>query len=269
MRSTMQRLLVLVVTAPTALAMLIALTPAVLIGQGGPTDRQKVDPAAAQRGRTVYAAQCINCHGSTAKGGPNGPDLIRSTAVLRDRLGSHIGPAMRAASASHQGALTTAQLVDLSHFLRDRVEAVIRNRTPTAPIDVLIGDPEAGRVYFNGAGRCSTCHSPTGDLAGLRARTSDALTLKQRFLFPSLVRSSKQVEVTVTPASGPPVSGTLVRLDNFTVSLRDAAGDYRSFSRVPGVTLDVRDPLTAHRELLDHYTDEAIHDVVAYLWTIK
>jgi cytochrome c oxidase cbb3-type subunit 3 len=245
------------------------LMPALLVAQGGPTDRQKVDPAAAQRGRTVYAAQCINCHGSNAKGGPNGPDLIRSTAVLRDRLGSHIGPAMRAAAASHQASLTAGQIVELSHFLRDRVEAVTRNRTPTAPVDVLTGDPEAGRVYFNGAGRCATCHSPTGDFAGLRTRTPDALTLQQRFLFPSLARSKKQVEVTVTPASGPPVSGTLVRIDNFSVSLHDAAGDYRSFSRVPGVQVDVRDPLTVHRELLDQYTDEAIHDVVAYLWTIK
>ncbi len=53
------------------------------------------------------------------------------------------------------------------------------------------------------------------------------------------------------------------------MALRDAAGDYRAFSRVPGVTVEVRDPLAAHRELLDQYTDEAIHDVVAYLWTIK
>jgi hypothetical protein len=65
------------------------------------------------------------------------------------------------------------------------------------------------------------------------------------------------------------VSGTLERIDNFSVALRDASGGYRSFSRVPGVTVEVRDPLTAHRELLDQYTDEAIHDVVAYLWTIK
>lgn len=237
--------------------------------QGGPTDRQKVDPAAAQRGRVVYAAQCINCHGSTAKGGPNGPDLIRSTAVLRDRYGSHIGPAMRTTPTSHTARLTPEQVVDLSHFLRDRVEAITRNRTPTAPIDVLTGDPEAGRAYFNGAGRCSTCHSPTGDFAGLRSRTPDALTLQQRFLFPTLARSTKRVEVTVTPVNGTPLSGTLVRLDNFTVALRDASGDLRSFSRVPGVTVDVRDPLTTHRELLDHYTDDNIHDVVTYLWTLK
>jgi cytochrome c oxidase cbb3-type subunit III len=237
--------------------------------QGGPTDRQKVDAAAALRGRSVYAAQCINCHGGTAKGGPNGPDLIRSVAVLRDRLGSHIAPAMRAASASHQASLTDGQIADLSNFLRERIEAVTRNRTPSAPIDVLTGDPEAGRRYFNGAGQCSSCHSPTGDFAGLRSRTPDALTLQQRILFPSLVRSAKRVEVVVTPPSGPPVSGTLVRIDNFSVSLTDASGDYRAFSRVPGVQVDVRDPLAVHHELLDQYTDEAIHDVVTYLWTLK
>ena len=72
---------------------------------------------------------------------------------------------MRAAASAHQATLTHPQIVDLSHFLRERVEAVTRNRTPTVPIDVLTGDPEAGRVYFNGAGQCSTCHSPTGDFA--------------------------------------------------------------------------------------------------------
>jgi cytochrome c oxidase cbb3-type subunit III len=77
------------------------------------------------------------------------------------------------------------------------------------------------------------------------------------------------VEVTITPLSGAPVSGTLIRIDNFSVSLRDAAGESRTFLRLPGVMVDVRDPLTAHHELLDHYTDAAIHDVVAYLWTLQ
>jgi mono/diheme cytochrome c family protein len=99
---------------------------------------------------------------------------------------------MRASASSHAASLTQAQIVDLSHFLRQRIEAVTRNRTPTAPIDVLTGDPEEGRRYFNGAGRCSTCHSPTGDFAGLRTRTPDALTLQQRVLFPTLIRSTKK-----------------------------------------------------------------------------
>jgi mono/diheme cytochrome c family protein len=253
----------------TLLLALAVLMPSSFAGQGGPTNRPKVDDAAAARGRGLYAQHCINCHGSTAKGGPNGPDLIRSPAVLRDRLGSTLGPAMRATPASHAATLLPDQVVDLSHFLRQRVESVVRNRTPTAPIDVLTGDPEAGRAYFNGAGRCSSCHSPAGDFAGLRSRTPDAMTLQQRVLFPTLARSARTIEVTVTPASGQPVTGTLVRIDNFTVSLRDAQGDYRSFTRGPGVGVQVRDPLAAHHELLDQYTDDDIHDVVAYLWTLR
>src|ERR1044071_7913577 len=96
--------------------------PTALFGQAGPADRPPLDEAAAMRGRSVYARQCINCHGSTAKGGPNGPDLIRSPVVLRDRLGSGIGPAMQATPASHAASLTPAQVVDLSHFLRERIE---------------------------------------------------------------------------------------------------------------------------------------------------
>jgi len=168
--------------AHRATVWLVALLLVVLVSapasmQGGPTDRPPLDDAAAARGRRVYAAQCINCHGSTAKGGPNGPDLIRSPAVLRDRLGSTIGPAMRGAASAHTGSLSGSELVDLSHFLRQRVDAITRNRTTTATIDVLTGDPEAGRRYFNGAGRCSTCHSPAADFAGIASRTQDALTL--------------------------------------------------------------------------------------------
>ena len=135
---------------------------------------------------------------------------------------------------------------------------------------MLTGDPEAGRAYFNGAGRCSSCHSPTGDLAGLRARTSDALTLQQRFLFPTLARSTE-------PGRGHRDAARRARRyperwsASTTSTSRSATppGDYRAFSRVPGVKVDVRDPLAAHHELLDQYTDDAIHDVVAYLWTLK
>jgi mono/diheme cytochrome c family protein len=236
-------------------------------GQAGPYERQKVDAAAATRGRALYAQHCINCHGSTAKGGERGPDLIRSVVVLRDRLGNAIGPALK--SSAHQTSLTDAQVVDLSHFLHQRVESIASNRTARAPIDVLTGDPEAGRAYFNGAGQCSTCHSPTGDLAGIGRRVSDGVALQQRWLFPSLRRGGdKQVEVTVT-VGGVMTRGALVRQDDFTVSLRDAAGQLHSFTRAPGVDIVVRDPLETHAALLDRYTDADIHNVTTYLSTLK
>src|SRR5262245_1699213 len=153
--------------------------------QAGPYERQRIDDAGATRGRALYAQQCINCHGSTAKGTDRGPDLIRSVIVLRDRLGSGIGPAITP-SASHQATLTAEQVVDVSHFLHQRIEAVATNRTPRVPIDVLTGDIEAGKAYFHGAGTCITCHSESGDLKGLASRVSDPVALQQRWLFPTL-----------------------------------------------------------------------------------
>jgi mono/diheme cytochrome c family protein len=233
--------------------------------QPGPTDRPRVDPAAADRGRSVYLQRCVNCHGNAAKGTDSGPDLLRSVVVLRDRLGGAIGPAL--GSPAHAMTLTAAQVADVSHFLRQRIEAIAGNRNAPSPPDVLTGDPEAGRAFFNGAGGCSGCHSPAGDLAGLARRIPVPVNLQQRMLFPTL--RTRQVEVTVTPRSGPAVSGTLVRIDDFTVALRDAAGEYRGFTRTPDLRVEVRDPLAAHYALLDRYTDADMHDVVAYLVTLK
>ena len=246
----------------------VLLATATLVAQG-PYERQRVDAAAADRGRALYAKHCINCHGSTAKGTDRGPDLIRSNVVLRDRLGNGIGPAIKP-SATHMATLSGAEIVDLSHFLHQRVESIVSNRNPRGPLAVLTGDPEAGRTYFNGAGRCSTCHSPAGDLAGVATRIPDAANLQQRFLFPTLRRGGpKQVEVTVTTPKQPAVTGTLVRLDDFSVALRDAAGEYQAFTRGPGVTVSVSDPLQVHHELLDRYTDADMHNLTAYLSTMK
>jgi mono/diheme cytochrome c family protein len=239
-----------------------------LAAQAGPTERQRIDNAAADRGRLLYTQYCINCHGSTIKGTDSGPDLIRSVVVLRDRLGNGIGPAIR--KAPHQTTLTEAQVVDLSHFIHQRVEAIASNRNARGTLNVITGNAEAGRTFFNGAGKCNTCHSPTGDLAGIATRIPVAVNLQQRFLFPALTRGGpKQVEVTVTPAGGRPVSGTLVRIDSFNVSLRDSSGEYQTFRRASNVKVDVRDPLAAHHDLLDQYTDADMHNILAYLETLK
>ena len=253
----------------TTATVLLVFAAGSLLAQGGPYERQRIDNAAADRGRSVYTKQCINCHGSTAKGTDRGPDLIRSTVVLRDRLGNGIGPALKT-SANHQATLSQAEIVDLSHFIHQRVEAVASNRNPRGPLPVLTGDPEAGRTYFNGAGRCSTCHSPTGDLAGIATRIADPANLQQRWLFPELRRGGgKQVEVTVTAGQQPPVTGALVRMDDFFVSLRESSGEYRAFNRGPGVTVSVQDPLAVHHELLDRYTDDDMHNLTAYLARLK
>jgi mono/diheme cytochrome c family protein len=246
---------------------IVLVTVAYAAGQAGPTERQVIDNAAAMRGRAVYAQYCINCHGSNVKGGENGPDLIRSGVVLHDRLGNDIGPAMKKL-AGHPGDLTQAQIVDLSHFLHQRIEATSSNRNTNQPPNVLTGNVEAGKAYFNGAGKCSTCHSPTADLARYGTRYTP-INIQQRFLFPSVARGGKQTEVTVTLAAGKAITGTLARIDDFNVSLRDATGQTQTFHRAANVKVEVRDPLAAHHELLDHYTDADMHNIVAYLESLK
>jgi mono/diheme cytochrome c family protein len=236
-------------------------------GQAGPTVRQVIDDASATRGRAVYAQYCINCHGSNVKGGDDGPDLIRSVVVLHDRLGDEIGPAMKKLS-NHPRDLTQDQILDLSHFLHQRVESTSNNRNTNQPPNVLTGDVAAGKAYFNGAGKCSSCHSPTGDLAGYGTRTPP-INIQQNFLFPRIARGGKQTEVTVTPATGPTVSGILVRIDDFNVSLRGADGQTQTFRRAANVKVDVRDPLAAHHGLLDQYTDADMHNITAYLESLK
>jgi len=253
----------------------------------GPNDKHIVDPAAETRGRTVYIAECVTCHGAKARGSRDdapdisrGPDLVRSVVVLHDRYGSVIAPFLAKGHPMQSGktssSLSQPQVQDLSHFLHAMVEETLRGGPYSAPVNVLTGDATAGQSFFNGAGRCASCHSPTGDLAHIAAKY-DPVTLQQKLVFPRTVTGarggraavSKAVIVTVTPPSGAPVSGTLVHLDDFNVALRDEAGGYLSFKRTPDLKVEKKDPYATHVDLLNVYTDQNIHDVLAYLETMK
>jgi cytochrome c oxidase cbb3-type subunit 3 len=246
----------------------------------GPMDVQVVNLAAADRGKTVYIAECITCHGQRARGKNDAPDLVRSVVVLHDRYGSSLGPFLKKGHPLQSGhpsaGLSQIQVADLAHFLHQRVADTLRSGPYSKVINVLTGDPKAGAAYFNGEGKCSACHSSTGDLAGIAAKY-DPPALQQRFLFPRAVGfgrgggvvRTKQVTVTVTPASGPSITGVLDTLDDFSVSLRDDSGQYHSYERGPAVKVEKHDPYAVHYEMLDLYTDRNIHDVVAYLATLK
>src|SRR5258705_230849 len=136
------------------LAAIQALACGLVWGQAGPYERQKVDPEAARRGRAIYTQNCINCHGALAKGTDNGPDLIRSSLVLRDRLGNELGPALKKLPG-HNTNLTSAQVTDMTHFLKELVEASAKNRNPTQSPNVLTGNADAGKAFFQGAGGCA------------------------------------------------------------------------------------------------------------------
>jgi mono/diheme cytochrome c family protein len=244
----------------------------------------KQDPAAVERGGKVFAQSCAGCHGVAAKGGPGAPDLVRSLLVLDDDKGSLIAPVVREGRPDKgmpKLNLSEAQISDVVAWLHVRTYAAGHRGTYTFR-NVVTGDPKQGEIYFNTAGKCNTCHSPTGDLAGIASKY-DSLSLQTRWLEPREPRrrgrgasahaasaSPATPQVTVTLPSGESFSGPLDHIDDFTVSLRDSSGQFHSFTR-DGATpkVVVHDPLEAHTEMLRHYTDADIHNVTAYLVTLK
>jgi cytochrome c oxidase cbb3-type subunit III len=231
------------------------------------------DAAAVDRGQKSFVGNCGFCHGTTAQGGDSGPDLVRSPLALDDDRGDKIGPVIeqgRPGKGMPAFHLPADQIQDIAAFLRSRQQAAI-DRNAYTILNVVTGDREKGREYFNGAGRCHACHSPTGDLAGI-AKKYDAVTLQSRFLYPRPRLGESQAarpQVTVTPASGQSISGTLEFIDDFNVAIRDASGDYHAFSRDAHLKVEIHDPLAAHAELLKKYSDADMHNLLAYLVTLK
>jgi mono/diheme cytochrome c family protein len=234
------------------------------------------DPAAFERGGKVFAAYCAGCHGAAGKGGPGAPDLIRSVLVLDDEKGILIAPVIRDGRPDKgmpKLPLSEAQIADIVAWLHVRTYAAGHRGTYTYG-DVVTGDARKGEAYFNGAGQCSTCHSPTGDLAGIGKKYTP-FSLQARWLQPrsnsrGAGGSGALPTVKVTLPSGESFSGALDHIDDFTVSLRDSSGQFHSFSREGDTPkVEVRDPLKAHTDLLRQYTDADIHNITAYLVTLK
>ncbi len=234
------------------------------------------DASAAERGAKSFERNCAFCHGAKATGGDTGPDLLRSTLVLHDEKGELIGPLVHNGRVSKGmpafPSFTDAELYDIAEFIHMRVE-LAANRGTYKLLDVVTGDAKAGEAYFNGAGGCAHCHSVTGDLAHVGSKLSPA-DLQQTFLYPGShsydsPAESRMPKVTVSFPSGESVTGTLKHLDDFNVSLIDSSGAYRSFALAPNITVKVEDKLAAHRELLDRYSDSDMHNLTAYLASLK
>jgi cytochrome c oxidase cbb3-type subunit 3 len=218
-------------------------------------------------GESSFVQQCAFCHGRDTGGGEDGPDLTRSKLVAEDVGGDKIGPVVRnGRNNMPRFTVTDQELAALAGFIHEQkkiAESQTGGRKGVDASDLTTGNIDKGKQYFNGVGKCNSCHSPTGDLAGV-AKRNDGLKLFQRLMYP---RGAK-AKITVTTASGESVTGERAYLDEFTVALRDASGRYRSWP-ISKVKVKVDDPAEAHVELLAKYTDDDIHNLMTYLLTLK
>jgi cytochrome c oxidase cbb3-type subunit 3 len=220
-------------------------------------------------GASTYLQNCAFCHGRDAGGGESGPDLTRSKLVAEDVNGSNIAPVVRNGRAEGKMPkfnFSDTEMTNLVAFIHAEAKLAASHPGGRRGVDVAdlqTGNVDAGKAYFNGAGGCSKCHSPTGDLAGIASRYQ-GLQLEERMLYP---RDAKDT-VTVTLPSGETVKGVVAYQDEFTIGLRDADGLYRSWP-VGAIKFKIDSPVTAHVDQFPKYTDDDIHNLMAYIQTLK
>ncbi len=233
--------------------------------------RPPADPASVERGKAIFGVNCAFCHGVDARGGSGGTNLIRAQLVLNDKEGELIGPVVRGGrEGMPKFDLSAAQITDIANFVHSfRVGGYDISRM--TPESIVTGDAKAGEAYFSKT--CGGCHSVSGDLKGIAARITDPKALQQHWLMPGSGRGGAggrtPATVTVTQ-DGKVRKGRLVRIDDFLVTLMDGEGVPRTFTR-DGDTpkVEIHDPLQPHKDLLPTYEDKNIHDVTAFLVTVK
>jgi mono/diheme cytochrome c family protein len=248
---------------------------------GGRGSRFKIYPAdAVERGLSAYNSTCGYCHGERGKGGKAGPDLIASVVTLHDEDGVQLAKYVRDAEHSKVVKIdaSDAQIGDIAAYLHSRI-IYASGRGNVRMTEVIVGDPKAGEQYFNGAGGCSKCHSPTGDLKGVASKY-DSATLQDRMVMPRTGRGGfgrgpisanpTSPYATVTLPSGEKIKGAPLRVTDFDVTLRLDDGSTKTWARNHGVPkVEITDPLQAHVDIMTSLSDTNMHNLTAYLATLK
>ncbi len=249
------------------------LIPALLLLAVSAASAQAAKPSTLsepERGKEVFARHCSFCHGRDADGGESGPDLTASRLVARDVRGDRIRAVIHD-GRTEKGmpafpGIPPVEVNEVIAFLRDqtrKMSAKPGGRRGVDVADLQTGNAEQGKAYFNGPGKCSSCHSPTGDLAGIATRR-EGLELEMQMLYPQ----NAKAKLTVTTASGQTFTGTLTFKDEFHIAMTDSEGWHRSWP-IREVQYKIDSSVDAHSAQFEKYTDDDIHNLMAYLQTLK
>ena len=244
--------------------------PPVTVGSQGPMPvHAAFTKEQAENGGGLFLQNCAFCHGKDAGGGESGPDLTRSKLVATDKNGENISAVLRNGRIEKgmpRFALPETDVMSLVAFIHSQQDAAMSQtgtRKGVDESDLQTGNAQAGKAYFEGPGGCTQCHSATGDLAGVASRFN-GLKLEQQMLYPA----DAKAKVSVKTATGQSFDGPLEYQDEFTIGMRDGFGVYHSWP-VSAITYKVNNPAEAHVTALSKYTDDDIHNVLAYIQTLK
>jgi cytochrome c oxidase cbb3-type subunit III len=227
------------------------------------------DKAAAARGAPLFQQDCAFCHGPQARGA-EGPNLITSDVVLGDDHGEHLVPFLKKGRPDKGmpsfASMADDQLKDIAEFLHLQVEDVA-NRGTYHVLNILVGDPSRGQAYVTA--NCMTCHTPQSfDHIASKFHSPDQL--QRSWVWPARpADNSLAITATVKTANGNVISGRVTQVSDFRISLVDSNGQSHVIDRGPGVEVLMKDPLAPHEALVMNLKDDDMHNVTAYLETLK
>ena len=227
------------------------------------------DKAAAARGAPLFQANCAVCHGQQARGAI-GPSLITSDEVLSDDHGEKLVPYLKIGRPGKGmpafAAISNNQLTDVAEFLHSQVEDVA-NRGAYHVLNILVGNAAKGQAYV--AAHCLSCHtSETFAHIGSSFRSPEQL--QRGWIWPTRPRDGLlAITANVKTPVGSTIAGNVAQVSDFRVTIIDRAGQTHVIDQKPGVGVQINDPLAAHEELITTLTNDDMHNVTAYLETLK
>lgn len=227
------------------------------------------DKAAAALGRPLFQRNCAFCHGANARGAI-APSLITSDVVLDDNRGEHLVPFLKKGRPEKGmpafATVPDSQLKDIAEYLHLQIEDVA-NRGAYHVLNILTGNPASGREYV--AAHCTTCHTMASfDHIADRYRSPDQL--QRNWVWPDRSKDPQlAITADVTQSSGSTVQGRVTQISDFQITLIDKTGKTHTIDRTSSVKVDLHDPLAPHQAMIMTLPNSAMHDVTAYLETLR
>jgi cytochrome c oxidase cbb3-type subunit 3 len=223
------------------------------------------DKAAAARGAPLFVQNCAFCHGPTARGA-TGPNLITSDLVLADDHGEHLASFLKKGRPEKGmpafAPMSDQQLTDIAEFLHLQVEDVA-NRGTYQVLNILVGNAAKGKAYVED--HCMSCH--TAEMfAHIATRFRSPEQLQRNWIWPA---RDANITANVKTPGGAAISGRVTQMSDFRITLVDGSGETHTIDCGPGTEVQVNDPLAKHQEIVTTLANEDMHNVTAYLETLK
>ena len=239
------------------------------LGQEGNGNANTPPNPPAARGQLTYTQNCSFCHGAEARGA-EGPSLITSAAVLDDNHGEKLIPFLKV-GRPEKGMpafpqVSDDQLKDIVEFVHLQVENVANRGTYQVP-NILVGDAAKGKAYV--ASNCMSCHKEA-DFDHIAGKFRSADQLQHGWVWPlSPTNPATVTTATIKMPDGGTVNGKLTQISDFRVTVVDGDGQTHAIDREAGVDVQIHDPLAPHEEMIPKLKNDDLHNVTAYLETLK